>query len=621
MRSSALPEENGLPAGNQASVVAPVVLSIQSAEFSGQAVISSGQQAQSPERIPLEKISIEGEYFITVKAYDSVKDKEQTTRDWIRHQDGIYLNGFSLRTIVDNLKKEYIKELISEFLYSDKDPQIIAKRIAGLHELAHQFFGDLTGLQYITGENERNVPDSFAEKLACHLKEIIFDLDINIKKVKPIIDEVIKQEDGSEEAKANPDDVGLNIEDEKSSVDVGDQVHDGIAPPVEDIKVPVSQATPQRRYQFSHTPEMQLIRQWVQKFSYYFSTWRIEQSAKILEKILNDYLFYTLTSEEAKLKYIELFFKVGHHGGFMYSCFTAHLQHIDKTKYVIRSDACIDQARIYITSDDFNVYIQESTPIFCIYSLDEAVPDVENADKSNVMETHVKHVVSMTDKGEALLRIFSAEDYCYNLAARDILLGEWLRLKKMLSNYANHYIEAGHNLMMIHAILELCPSIKAFCAYKPAGFQRLFSNQAQSQGDKVLLYLGRNSPSYAESLLVNLDHYAEMDEEHFIRAVRLLQLMDRNDLAKKGLLPYLTREKRGTELVKVDNTVVAEKNIKAAYQYMIAIGFLSAPVTFANLNRSKSESDVITHKGRLAKVHQDHDDFASAVLIQSRKTF
>ena len=499
------------------------------------AVASSSGLAEVEQK-PLEVIPIEGEYFITIDRYDWVDNREQVTKDWIRHQDAIYLNGFPLRAIVNNLKKEYIKQLLSEFLYQDKTPDLLARRIATLRELAIQFFGNADELQYIDGKFERNVSDGFADKLAHHLKEIIFDLNIKNSDQKP-------------------------------------------------------------KYHFTDTPELQLLKNVVKKFSNYFSTWAIEESAEVLEMILNDYLLDTLSSSVVAVKYTDLLFKIAHHGGFMYSFFTAHLQHINKDKYAIQSDACIAQSRINITSNEDNIYIEENTPIYRIHTLDDDAPDVENEDKSNVMKTQVKHVVTMDGDERAVLKIISAVDYSYNYAAREILLGEWLRLRKSLSEYANNYIHHGHNLVMVNAIFQMYPWIKNFgTVITPSTFYRVFANlDLQYQGDKILLYLGKCSPSYAETVLVQMDHYAEMGEGDFTRAVQLLQRMGRNDLANKALLPYLARDDKATKIVNLDGMLDNEKNIKLAYRYMIGTGF------FASHSREINRNDVnSSHASNLA---------------------
>jgi hypothetical protein len=290
-----------------------------------------------------------------------------------------------------------------------------------------------------------------------------------------------------------------------------------------------------------------------------------------------------------------LFFSVVHHGGVLYSLFTAHLQHINPIKYAIRSNPCIDQSRIDFTCTEENIYIKECTPIVSISLVpgigsDGSIEDedeagaIRNADNSNVMETVVTHAISLNEDGEAVLRIESAFDYSFNFQAREILLGEWFRLKQMLANYANNYIHHGHNLLLTTAVFEIFPGIKANGDEKPLSpFRRMFANKDENfQGDKILLYLGRCFPSYAENILVDLIHYAEFGKTIFLRAIKLLQLMGRNDLANKAILPYLTQP----HLVGYINQLANykhdnKKNLEAAYKYMISAGFL-APATDAN---------------------------------------
>jgi hypothetical protein len=435
---------------------------------------------------PVEIIPIEGDYFLTTGKYDYVDDREQTTRDWIRHQDEIYLNGFPLRIIVDNLKKEYLKELIDDFLYADQDPVVINKRLAALREFVTQFLGDAEAMKFLTADEKNYISDSLAVKLWAILRKINFDLHVTDKSKKP-------------------------------------------------------------RYHFIISDEMQLLRVLVRKCSRYFSTDGIEESCNVLEKIWNDYLFYPLKNADLKRAYSELFFGVVHHGGVLYSLFTAHLQHINPVKYAIRSNPCIDQSRIDFTTTEENIYIKESTPILSISLLPEIKSDgsiededetavIRNADNSNVMETVVTHVISLNDDGEAVLRIESAFDYSFNFQAREILLGDWFRLKQLLTNYANNYIQYGHNLLLIEAVFENFPWIRANGDEKQLSpFRRMFANKDENfQGDKILIALGKCFPSYAEKILVDLIHYAEFGKHIFLRAIKLLQLMGRNDLANKA---------------------------------------------------------------------------------------
>jgi hypothetical protein len=488
---------------------------------------------QKPEE-PVEIIPIEGDYFISSSKYNYVADREQATRDWIRHQDGIYLNGFSLRIIVDNLKKEYLKELIDHFLYADEDPVIINKRLAALREFVSQFFGNAEDMKFLTAEEKSYISDSLSVKLLIVLREIFFNLDITNESKKP-------------------------------------------------------------KYHFNNSDEMQLLRALVKKCSRYFSTDGIAESCDVLNKIWDDYLFFSLTNDDLKREYAELFFSVVHHGGALFSLFTAHLQHINPLKYFIRSDPCIEQSRINFTSTEENIYIRECTPILliglvpCIGS-DGFVEDedeagaIRNANNSNVMETVVTHAISLNNAGKAVLRIKSAYDYSYNSKAREILLDEWFKLKQILVNYANNYIHYGHNLLLTTAVFETCPWIKASGDDKPLSpFRRMFTSKDKNfQGDKILLCLGKCFPSYAENILVDLVHYAEFGKKVFLRTVKLLKLMGRNDLANKAILPYLTQAHLVGHINQLDNYKHDnEKNHEAAYKYMISAGFL-APVNTAN---------------------------------------
>jgi hypothetical protein len=207
-----------------------------------------------------------------------------------------------------------------------------------------------------------------------------------------------------------------------------------------------------------------------------------------------------------------------------------------------------------------------------------------------VMKTQVKHVVTIDSEEHAVLKIMSAVDYSYNYAAREILLGEWLRLRKTLSDYANNYIHYGHNILMVNAIFQMFPWIKNFGSIlKPSTFHRVFASlDLQYQGDKILLYLGKCSPSYAEKVLVHMDHYADMGENDFTRAVKLLKRMGRSDLASKALLPYLTRAEQANTMVKLDSELDNEKYIKSAYRYMISTGFFTGHVEERKIERVNS---------------------------------
>ena len=472
----------------------------------------------------VEVIRIEGVCFVSTSTYNAVTDKEQTTVDWIRHQDEIFLNGHSLRVIVDNLKKEYLKAMFRDFLYANKNPAVIRQRIATLRAIAAQFFKPEEEknpdykLEYLCVEREYDIQDAFAVRLMNHLKSIVYDLDIKDAEKQP-------------------------------------------------------------KYHFAATAEMVLLRGAVKKLSCYFSSDGIVESCAVLEAILRDYLFVKLKSEQAQLEYTALIFRLGHQGGFLFSLFTAHLDHMDK-KFCVPANACISRSRIELSCDDTNLHITESTPIVSInpYNLETpaiAMPIVEDQDQPSVVETKIEHIVTRDGKGNTSLKIVSAVDYFYNHAARDVLIGKWLQQKNMFSNYANYYIQNGHEALMIDDLFTRFPELKAVETPKK---KSLFQSEMEYKGDKILAYLGKCSPSFAESVLINLDNYAEMSEMHYMRAMQLLQRMGRIDLVRKVLLPFLASEDKGHESMHHKNSAKHDENIAKGYQYLVLAGFLSSPI-------------------------------------------
>lgn len=466
-------------------------------------------------------IDLKDEGFISIANYAHVNDDtEQATKDWIRNQDRIFLNGFSLRFIVDNLKKEYLKKLLSDFLYADMSSRHIADRIAALRELTTALLGNVAGISHLSPSEECTLPDSFLVALHNQLIPIVYNLDYKNEKNKPI-------------------------------------------------------------YSLSDNESMRLLKEQIKLAGTYFSTERVQESTHLLKKVWDEYLFVSLAPHIDREKYHTIFFQLGHQGGFLFPLFAAHLQHLDASKYVIKGDECIDLAKIQFSADANTVHIIEHTPIIRILGDDAETIYAENPDKSNVMDTEVRHSISLDSKGCPKLHITLVKDVSHNELAREALVGEWFKKKEeKLLAYADYYIQHGHNPEMIMAILNEFSHIKELITVKHIGFLKrhfLSKQNMHHEGDKILLYIGNRYPQYAENILSNVKEYVDHGEDCFVRVIKLLRRMNRVDIANIILMPVLSKQGFVEDIDKLVKIVESEGSIRKVYRLMIKKGFLSQP--------------------------------------------
>ncbi len=477
---------------------------------------ASSSSASSSKKIKKKRINLKDERFVSIARYNRVdNDVEQATIDWIRNQDRIFLNGFSLRFIVDNLKKEQFKKLLSDYLYADMHYPHINDRIAALRELTEVLGGDTSKLKHLSVEQECVLPDSFLVDLHNKLIPIFYNLDAVGKDGKSL-------------------------------------------------------------YGFSHNAEIELLKEKVRLTSRCFSTEKPQDSAKLLVEIWDNYLFNLMAPDIDRNKYHQIFFQLGHHGGFMFQLFAAHLQSMDSSQYLVRPDECIDQARIEFIVDGNAIYIAEHTPITRVYLCDGETVYAENANKSNVMDLEIRHTISPDDQGNLQLHITFAEAVYHSAKACGVLLAGLF--KERLCGYAEYYVQHGHNAEKIAAIFDEAPYIQELTAVKSLNFLKIWFSPSQRMhhdGDKILLYIGMHYPKYAENILADIKKYFDQGEDCFTRVIKLFRRMNRFDLAKTVLLLVLTQPDKADEIGKINQAVEDESKIRSAYHLMVKNGFLS----------------------------------------------
>ena len=455
---------------------------------------------------PSYEIDLLASDFLSLGKY-SAAGIEQVVKDWVRNQNIIFLNGVSLKAIVDDLKKLNLTQKL--IAYRDHGPDRLKDRYSVLQLLFAKLENEIKN-------NIKKMADSTDPKIITKRQKLMDVLANTLQ-----VGEDPKLQDNNVLAKAIPllfaalssDDILYDLS--KINGLEGHPAYESLA---DVIKVAGQYFTAENR-----------------------------ESDAIIVQIWRQHLLQNVPLEADKAAYINELTKFAHQGGFLFSCITQHAEYLSYKKatptsmptYAINGEECVNDTRIELSSRDNLIQVTEVTPIRRI-SDNENGEYIENHDRSAVMSTASKHLISVRRDGGADLTIKSAVDTVNNEAALLAVMSAFDEQKNMLLEYAQYYLENGHKSKdKIDTILERYPKIKDKVPVKVISFLEMSLKKDQAihqEGDRILLYIGLSFPRFADEILANV---ANFDKHHFIRAIKLLRRMDKSDLAAQAVLPYV----------------------------------------------------------------------------------
>jgi hypothetical protein len=499
-------------------------------------------EAAESKAAPSYNIDLLATDFLSLGKY-SAADIEQVVKDWVRNQNIIFLNGASLRTIVDDLKKLNLTQKL--IAYRDHGPDRLKDRYTIIKLLFAKLEDGIKGFI-------KSTADSADPKIKIKRQKLIEILENTIGD-----SEDPKFQDNSVLARALP------------------LLFAGLSS--DNILYDLSKISGLEGH-----PAYESLAEVIKVVGQYFTAENRESDA-VLVQIWRNHLLQNVPLEADKVAYINELTKFAHQGGFLFSCITQHAEYLSYKKetpesmptYAINGEECVNDTRIELSSHNNLVHVAESTPIRRI-SDNENSEYIENQDRSPVMTTASKHLISVRRDGGADLTIVSAVDTVQNEAALLAVMSAFDEQKNMLLDYAKHYLANGHNSKeKIDGIMERYPKIKDKLPLKSVSFldRNLKKDQAVHQdGDRILLFVGLSFPKFADEIVSNI---ANFDKHYFVRAIKLLRRMGYSDLAAQVILPFVLDVGVGSNAVDMQAAkqqalaiVQDQAEISIAYDYL-----------------------------------------------------
>jgi hypothetical protein len=487
--------------------------------------------------------------FISSRKYSQDK-LSQVMRDWVAFQDQIFLQGISLREIVDKLKIENLKQQLIE--YRDSELGNKADRLDLLKQLC------------ITLNNKfelylANPADSMNPTVVRTREKILAAYENTFN-------------DGEEINFQNPDTLNKAIP----------FLFVGLTG--DDILYDLSKLN-----ELQEHPAYDSLARLLREVGMFFKKEEQESSEAILIDIWRKHLLAGLP-EIAQSAYIEQLSQFGHQGGLLLPSLTQHQEYLSfipseegMPPYMMNSDECGLGSKISFVFMNNILRVDSESPIKRLANNAEGTY-IANKDGSPIITTTTTHLISLkADSSGAIVELKSAVDAVQNQEAMRIIMGAFEDQKKMLLDYANHYLEHGHDRDDVNTIMDRYPNIQhRVPPIKTLTYiQSLGKDQAMHQeGDRILHFIGMSFPKYADDIMTNITSYPQ---EKFVRAIKLLRRMGRSDLAATVVLPYAlslrpAEEDNGMSATRqhaIDAVVNDQSAIKAAYTYLNQYGFLS----------------------------------------------
>jgi hypothetical protein len=468
---------------------------------------------------------------------------EQALRDWVRNQNIIFLNGVSLKEIVNDLKKANLRARLIEYRDHGDGNQVNRLSLLKLLlvELREKLKHDLAAA--------RNPPD--IERFTSILANTIDS------------SEVIDFSDDTLLSRAIP-----LLHAELALDDILYDLHN-----LPDLK--------------GH-PAFESLAEVMRVAGQYFIAENVNSQA-VLINIWHNYLLQNIALEADKLAYIDQLTQFAHQGGFMFSSLTQHTEYLSYKKatpdsmptYAINGAECVNNTKILFSTQNNILQIDEETPINRIAD-NENVEFIENNDRTPIIITATKHSISVKPGGGSALVLESAIDTVKHQNAMLVVMQAFLEHKSILVNYANRYLAYGHSKKDIDDIMALYPKIKEKVPVKMLSFidRNLKKDQEMHQdGDRILVYVGMSFPGFVDGLLSKIAQY---DQDAFVKAIKLLRRMNKSELAVQVILPYILDLGVGSTKVNMEAAreqarivVENEAEIEKAYFYLNQHNMLS----------------------------------------------
>jgi hypothetical protein len=501
--------------------------------------------------------------FLSLGKY-SPAEIQQVVKDWVRNQNVIFLNGVSLKAIVNGLKKTNLRDRLIE--YRDHGPGNLVDRLS------------LLKLLFI----------ELREKLKDDLRDAKTPVDVQR------FTEILTNSIGAAEVIDFSDNMLLDrgiplLHAELALDDILYDLH----------KLPDMEGHPA----FESLAEVMRVA------GQYFIAENPDTQA-VLIHIWHNHLLQDIALEADKLAYIEQLTQFAHQGGFLFSSLTQHAEYLSYKKatpesmptHAINGAECVNDTKILFSTQDNILQIAEETPIRRIAD-NENAESIENDDRTPIITTSTRHSISVKQSGGAELTILSAIDTVKHQDAMLVVMQAFMEHRSILVDYANRYLAHGHSKEHIDFIMARYPKIKDKVPVKMLSYidRNLKKDQEMHHdGDRILVYIGMSFPGFVDGLLGNIAHY---DQDAFVKAIKLLRRMNKTELAAQVILPYILDLGVGSSAVNMEAAraqarMVVENQTKIgeAYAYLNKHNMLSAVLSQKAVSHSDQKLDASERK-------------------------
>jgi hypothetical protein len=494
-------------------------------------VVTLESKPASPDEVDLLDLD-----FISAARYEAA-DLHQVLKDWLRLQNIIHINEKPFAVLVDEVKQAHWLPLLKAF--RDEGPGELADRL------------DLLALLYQTLNSQLS---NYLHKTR-HTSDPIEKVDR--ERIVAIF----------ENAFGDSDTVDFTRD------DVLSQAVDLLFAGIKHLNFDVSQLK-----LLSSRPGFTALAEVVREAGTYFVV-ESKESDAILVDIWRKHLLQDVVNEEHKAEYIHFLSQYAHQGGFLFPSLTQHSEYLSYEQsddgmptYAINGAECINDSRIRFFVENNVIHVLEEAPIRRLSDNNNATY-IENEDDRPVILTRTKHHLAVARQGGVGLTPVLATDTVYNHQAMELVNAAFQAHRTLLTDYADHYCQFGHDASQIYKIMQRYPKISEKIPVKTLSFldrHIKFNQKMHHEG----AYIGMSFPGYANNVFARLSQIRDLSEAQFLYTVKLLRRMNRYDLAAQIVLPYVIEQARasdsGIESAHEAAIAVVESAtaIKAAYPFM-----------------------------------------------------